>query len=108
MEKELSGLSLTELWELFPVSLVPHNDKWNIYYDEMEIFLKNILSECQIQRISHIGSTAVPWIWAKDIVDILIEASENSDIETIASIIEQNGFVRMSTEGDRIDRKSVV
>ncbi len=102
MEKELSGLSLTELWELFPVSLVPHNDKWNIYYDEMEIFLKNILSECQIQRISHIGSTAVPWIWAKDIVDILIEASENSDIETIASIIEQNGFVRMSTEGDRI------
>ena len=28
MGKELSEMSLEELWELFPVFLVPHNDKW--------------------------------------------------------------------------------
>ena len=32
MGKELSEMSLEELWELFPVFLVPHNDKWNIFY----------------------------------------------------------------------------
>ena len=81
MKKELSEMSLEELWELFPVFLVEHNDKWNIFYDEMESFLKIILSECSIERISHIGSTAVHGIWAKDIVDVLIEVSRDSDIE---------------------------
>ena len=44
MGKELSEMSLEELWELFPVFLVAHNDEWNIFYDEMESFLKIILS----------------------------------------------------------------
>ena len=70
MGKELSEMSLEELWELFPVFLVPH--KWNIFYKEMESFLKIALSECQVERISHIGSTAISGIWAKYrlIVDI--------------------------------------
>ena len=100
--KELSEMSLEELWELFPISLVPHNDNWKIYYDEMEVFLKNILSERAIERISHIGSTAVAGIYAKDIVDILIEVSKDSDIGTTAKVIEENRFIRMSTETGRI------
>lgn len=55
MGKEISEMSLEELWELFPIFLVPHNDKWNIFYDEIESVLKLILSECPIERISHIG-----------------------------------------------------
>ena len=102
MGKELSEMSLEELWELFPVFLVPHNDKWNIFYKEMESFLKIALSECQVERISHIGSTAISGIWAKDIVDVLIEVSKDSDIENTAKVIEKNGFIRMSTETGRI------
>ena len=102
MGKELSEMSLEELWELFPIVLVAHNVKWNKFYDEIESFLKIILSECQIERISHIGSTAISGIWAKDIVDILIEVSKDSDIQNIAKVIEKNGFVRMSTEVGRI------
>lgn len=102
MEKELSEMSLEELWELFPISLVPHNDKWNIYYEEIEAFLKSALYECPIERISHIGSTAIADIWAKDIVDILIEVSKDSDIENTAKLIENKGFVRMSKEPSRI------
>ncbi len=60
--KELSEMSLEELWELFPIFLVAHNDKWNVFYKEMENFLKNILSECPVKRISHIGSTAISGI----------------------------------------------
>ncbi len=101
MRKELSEMSLEELWELFPVFLVPHNDKWNIFYDEMESFLKMILSECPIERISHIGSTSISGIWAKDIVDILIEVSKDSVIQNTAKVIEKNGFIRMSTEMGR-------
>lgn len=102
MGKELSEMSLEELWELFPISLVAHNDKWNRYYDEIESFLKIKLLECPIERISHIGSTAISGIWAKDIVDVLIEVSKDSDIENTANVIEKNGFIRMSTDARRI------
>lgn len=102
MEKELSEMSLEELWELFPISLAAHNDKWKPYYKEIETFLKDRLSEYPIVRISHIGSTAVAGIWAKDIVDVLMEAAEDSDLEHIAKAIGQNGFLRMSTGTNRI------
>lgn len=102
MGKELSEMSIEELWELFPISLVAHNDKWNIFYDEIESFLKNILFECSIERISHIGSTAISGIWAKDIIDVLIEVSNDSDIQNTAKVIEKNGFICMSTEKHRI------
>lgn len=102
MEKELSEMSLGELWELFPIFLIPHNGKWNIFYGEIESFLKAALLECPIERISHIGSTAISGIWAKDIVDVLIEVSKDSDIRNTAKVIEKNGFIRMSTEANRI------
>ena len=102
MGKELWELSLEELWERFPIFLVPHNDNWKLYYDEMEAFLKSILSEHPVERISHIGSTAVPGIWAKNIVDILIEVSKNSDLEKTAKVIEKNGLIRMSAGAKRI------
>lgn len=102
MGKELSEMSLEELWELFPVFLVPYNDKWNVFYDEMESFLKITLSECRVERISHIGSTAISGIWAKDIVDVLVEVSKDSDMENTANIMEKNGFIRMSAEADRM------
>ncbi|MCI8360551.1 MAG: GrpB family protein [Clostridiales bacterium] len=102
MAKELSEMSLEELWELFPIFLVAHSDKWELYYDEIETLLKSGLSACPVERISHIGSTAITGIWAKDIVDVLIEVSRDSEIENTAKTIETNGFIRMSTEANRI------
>lgn len=102
MGRELVELSLEELWELFPIFLVAPNDKWKKDYDKIESFLKATLSEHPIERISHIGSTAISGIWAKDIVDVLIEVSKGADIENIAKTIEKKGFIRMSTEANRI------
>lgn len=62
MAKELSEMSLQELWNLFPIFLVPHDDKWEIYYNEIKDFLAKTLSEYPVERISHIGSTSVSGI----------------------------------------------
>ena len=102
MRKELSELTLEELWELFPVFLVQHNKQWVEYYEEMKDFLYHILSDYQIQRISHIGSTAIKGIWAKNIVDILIEIDADENIEHISKVIECNGFIRMSSDTNRV------
>lgn len=97
--KPLSEMTLEELWELFPISLVEHNEKWAKDYAEMEAILKEVLSDCPIIRISHIGSTAVRGIWAKDIVDIL---AETDDVEKAARLAEENGFIRMSSDSKRV------
>jgi GrpB-like predicted nucleotidyltransferase (UPF0157 family) len=91
MKKELSEMTLEELWELFPIFLVEHDDKWEDSYNEIENSIKEILSGFPVDRISHIGSTAINGIWAKNIVDVMIEIPENSDMEEIARILEQNG-----------------
>lgn len=101
MGKECAQLSLKELWERFPIFLVAHSDKWNGYYNEIEALLKSALSDCPVERISHIGSTAIAGIWAKDIVDVLIEVARDSDMEHTAKAMEAAGFVRMSAEGNR-------
>ncbi|MDE7298706.1 MAG: GrpB family protein [Lachnospiraceae bacterium] len=75
MRKKLSDMSLEELWELFPVFLTGHQECWEEWYREEEQMLGKALEGAGIVRISHIGSTAVETIWAKPIIDILVEVS---------------------------------
>ena len=46
--------------------------------------------------ISHIGSTAVPDIQAKPIVDILVEISPDIEWQSLKDILEHNGYICMS------------
>lgn len=102
MGKELTEMTLQELWELFPIFLVKHDDKWIEFYKEIECVLQKVLRNYPIDRISHIGSTAIQGIWAKDIVDVLIEISDYADMEEAAHEMEKHGFIRMSAEDTRI------
>ncbi len=101
MGKKLSEMTLEELWELFPISLVEHKDYWKDDFCAMKERLSCELSGCQIVRISHIGSTAIDNIWAKDIVDILVEAAGSENIDNVAKVIEKAGFVKMSSSDSR-------
>ncbi len=102
MGKELSEMTLEELWDLFPIFLVPHDDKWEDDYKEMEVRLHQILTSGCVDRISHIGSTAINGIWAKNIVDVMVEIPQSTDMEKVSYLLEQNGLIRMSTEANRI------
>lgn len=102
MGKALSEMTLEELWDLFPIFLVEPNDEWESSYHTVESILKEILSACPVERISHIGSTAIRGIWAKDIVDVLVELSAEADMKQAAKLIEENGFIRMSAETSRV------
>ena len=102
MGKDLSEMTLEELWELFPIFLVEHDDRWEVYYDEIEKELTRLLSDLHVVRISHIGSTAVQKIWAKNIVDVMVEIPENNSMKDVSRILEQNGFTIMSAEANRI------
>lgn len=100
MDKKLSEMSLEELWQLFPVFLTEHKDCWKDWYAEEEALLKLLFN--QTVRISHIGSTAIRSIWAKPIIDILVEVPEECDLSSIRDLLADNGYICMSQSEDRI------
>ena len=101
-KRQLETLSQDELWTLFPIFLVPHKKEWKENYKEMEAFLKAILQDYSDMTINHIGSTSISDIWAKDIVDVLIEIPSYYEINEVAKILEHYGFYRMYEEEKRI------
>ena len=102
MGKDLSEMASEELWTLFPIFLVAHDDGWKDSFNEIEKKLIGLLGDLPVIRISHIGSTAIQGIWAKNIVDVMVEISQSADMKDMAQILEQNGFTVMSSETDRI------
>lgn len=95
-------MTTKELWQLFPVSLVEHSEKWARFYNEIKALLEKVLKDLPVCKISHIGSTAITNIWAKNIVDVLIEIPVSCDMEYVAKLLKENGFIRMSTKKKRI------
>lgn len=100
MAKKLSEMTLEELWQLFPIFLTEHRECWKEWYLEEEAFLKTILPF--VEKISHIGSTAVSSIQAKPIIDILVEAPKDCDLAHCKDIITYNGYICMGESPDRI------
>ena len=98
MSKKLSEMTLEELWQLFPIILEEHKNYWADWFEEEKVNLKKILPKTA--RISHIGSTAVPTIWAKPIVDILVEIE--SGMDSVKNILINNGYICMSENANRI------
>ena len=43
MGKDLSEMTLKELWDLFPIFLVQHDERWNEYYKEIEATITDAL-----------------------------------------------------------------
>ena len=100
MKKKLSEMTLEELWQLFPIFLTAHQPCWKAWYAGEEHMLKEALPHAA--RISHIGSTAIPAIWAKPIIDILVEAPEGSDLTAWKEAILPCGYLCMSQQEDSI------
>lgn len=102
MDRELEKMSLEELWQLFPIFLVEHNREWARWYDEEVKAISSLVPEKYITQISHIGSTAIPNIQAKNIVDILLEVSSEKELESVKNILVENNWLCMSEKAKRI------
>ncbi|MBR2403690.1 MAG: GrpB family protein [Lachnospiraceae bacterium] len=100
MGKKLSEMTLEELWQLFPIFLKEHQPCWKEWYLAEENILQNVFSKAE--RINHVGSTAINSIWAKPIIDILLEVPKGSDLFYYKGLIENNGYICMSKSVDRI------
>lgn len=100
MPKSLSEMTLEELWQLFPIVLTEPQPCWTEWYDEETMLLQELLP--LEARISHIGSTAIRGIWAKPIVDMLVEVPDGTDLESAGAKLSQGGYRCMSRSDARL------
>ncbi len=101
VKKSLSEMTLEELWQLFPIELVGHRDEWRSWAADEIAFLSEALAGTS-PVINHIGSTAIPGIMAKPIIDILIEVGDGSSWAEIRRMIEACGYICMAANGRRM------
>lgn len=99
MGKKLSEMTLEELWQLFPIFLTEPDPHWLEWYREEKRFLHTVFSEAA--EISHIGSTAINGIWAKPIIDILVEFPRHVNMQDACVKAVESGYICMKSDETR-------
>lgn len=75
------------------VEVVPYDPAWPALYEQERKHLRECLPQELIGRIEHFGSTAVPGLAAKPVVDMLVEVSSLAAArEVVPSIFEPQGY----------------
>ena len=75
------------------VSIVPYDARWPELFEEEKKHLLRCLPPGLIKRVEHFGSTAVPALTAKPIVDMLVEVTSLEETrERVAPILETQGY----------------
>lgn len=75
------------------VAVVPYDPRWPGLFEAEKQHLLNCLPREMIGRIEHFGSTAVPGLAAKPIVDMLVEVHALDETrKRIAPILERQGY----------------
>jgi GrpB-like predicted nucleotidyltransferase (UPF0157 family) len=75
------------------VSIAPYDPAWPRMFEEEKRHLLECLPKDLIRRIEHFGSTAIPGLAAKPIVDVLVEVSSLEETRARAApLLEAEGY----------------
>lgn len=78
--------------------VVPHNDAWKAAFDDLAACLSRMLDGFRVD-IQHVGSTAIPGLAAKPILDIDIIIGNKADLTGIAATLEKAGYQNRGEQG---------
>lgn len=81
-----------------PIVVVPHSPRWKHRFRELETQLCAALGPLA-RRIEHVGSTAVPGLWAKPIVDVDVVIAEDADLARVARCLARQGYEHVGDQG---------
>jgi GrpB-like predicted nucleotidyltransferase (UPF0157 family) len=82
-----------------PIEIVPYRPEWVEEFRAHAARLREGLDDVAL-RIDHIGSTAVPGLPAKDVIDIQVTVTSLAPIEPIREGLARAGFVLNETIGE--------
>lgn len=73
------------------VKLVNHQKEWNLEAKKSILLLKKLLGSI-CKDIQHIGSTAIPLIKAKPIIDLVVAVDDFQAVLAMQNVLKENGF----------------
>lgn len=80
------------------VEVVPYDPAWPVRFEEIRGHLLSILSGQDV-RVEHVGSTSVPGLAAKPIIDIDIVLKVGESFEAVKNALEANGYTHVGALG---------
>ena len=80
------------------VEVVPHDPQWRDAFEAEAKHVAAALGE-NVVAIHHIGSTAIPNIYAKPVVDLLVEVRDIAEVDGRSSLMESLGYEVMGEYG---------
>jgi GrpB-like predicted nucleotidyltransferase (UPF0157 family) len=76
------------------IKIVPYNSEWPLLFQKEKAELLSALDDLNILEIAHVGSTAVPKLSAKPIIDMMLIVKSLSDAkEMLISPLSQLDYV---------------
>jgi len=82
------------------VEVVPYDKSWGVKYAEEELLLRRALGE-EVLEVHHIGSTAIPGMWAKPTLDILVVVRDIDKVDRLNHSMSAIGYEAMGEYGIR-------
>ena len=80
------------------IRVVPYDELWPSHFEELKRNYEEALIGVPVLSIEHVGSTSVPGLWAKPIIDIdIVVAGEN--YHAAISALENYGYGSMGDLG---------
>ncbi len=73
------------------IHMVPHDPKWRQEFDSEAARITDVLGSSVVD-VHHMGSTAIPSIYAKPVIDILLVVQSHADLDKKTPLIEALGY----------------
>ena len=83
-----------------PIEVVPYRDEWAAAFAEWRARLSGVLGDTAV-RLEHVGSTAVPGLAAKPVIDIQVSVRDVDDERSYVLAIESLGIALRSRDVGR-------
>lgn len=91
-------------WMTAPVVIVDYDPKWPILYEEEKARIHGVIGHAVV-AIEHIGSTAVPGLGAKPIIDIMVALRRLADAEECVEPLQSIGYEYVPEYNDIIPER---
>lgn len=84
------------------LTIVPYDELQPCLFEAESVLLKITLGQV-ISRIHHVGSTAVPGLAAKPVIDILLEVVDLNALDELNAAMEDTGYTVRGENGIFMD-----
>jgi GrpB-like predicted nucleotidyltransferase (UPF0157 family) len=97
--EQLAKVTVNEVRPDGPVEIHPYDEEWPRLYERERVRIAAALGD-RILALEHVGSTSVPGLPAKPLIDIVLEVRNSADEDAYVPDLEAAGYVLRIRESD--------